>query len=205
MNYRKGVSPIISVVLLIAIVLSVAVVFTDFLPNLMSEVTSDTSDDAQRVSSSIDYGLDIRSAKVDRASDTVKVDLKNTGDKIEGNITITVFCRSEAFQKQISNFSKGKVERVKVEGVNCEIDNIRASVNDYPVSDEEDSITVEETGSISYSSETDFENAAKTVTDIIYAPVKLAKNTLEEQETSTFSGSKENITVENGVLQLAKE
>jgi flagellin-like protein len=204
-NYRKGVSPIISVVLLIAIVLSVAVVFTDFLPNLMSEVTSDTSDDAQRVSSSIDYGLDIRSAKVDRASDTVKVDLKNTGDKIEGNITITVFCRSEAFQKQISNFSKGKVERVKVEGVNCEIDNIRASVNDYPVSDEEDSITVEETGSISYSSETDFENAAKTVTDIIYAPVKLAKNTLEEQETSTFSGSKENITVENGVLQLAKE
>lgn len=205
MNYRKGVSPIISVVLLIAIVLSVAVVFTDFLPNLMSEVTSDTSDDAQRVSSSIDYGLDIRSAKVDRASDTVEVDLKNTGDKIDGNITITVFCRSEAFQKQISNFSKGEVERVNVEGVNCEIDNIRASVNDYPVSDEEDSITVEETDSISYSSETDFENAAKTVTDIIYAPVKLAKNTLEEQETSTFSGSKENITVENGVLQLAKE
>lgn len=81
---RKGISPLIAAVLLIAFTMAVASIFAQWAPQLITQAQGDTSDRAQEIQRCSDITLDVINANETHATIQQK-----TGDNNAGNITVT--------------------------------------------------------------------------------------------------------------------
>jgi len=76
---RKGISPIIASVLLVAVSLAVAGIFSGWAPEMVQTFTDSTEDQADQRITCDRASLDISSANLD--GDTVEVAVRNNGDE----------------------------------------------------------------------------------------------------------------------------
>jgi flagellin-like protein len=81
---RKGISPLIAAVLLIAFTMAVASIFAQWAPQLIQDAQGDTSDRAQEIQSCSDITLDVITANTENTTIQQK-----TGDNAAGNLTVT--------------------------------------------------------------------------------------------------------------------
>jgi flagellin-like protein len=81
---RKGISPLIAAVLLIAFTMAVASIFAQWAPQLIQDAQGDTSDRAQEIQACSDITMEVINADTETA--TVQ---QKTGDNPAGNITVT--------------------------------------------------------------------------------------------------------------------
>ncbi|MFB6216719.1 MAG: archaellin/type IV pilin N-terminal domain-containing protein, partial [Candidatus Aenigmatarchaeota archaeon] len=178
---RKGISPLIAVTLLVAITLSAALLASTFFQSVTQSITGETTDKSKRVSESTRYNLDIARASQDLTRNNAEVVLKNSGDKINENITITLFCSGENFQKDIIGLNATEVKVVTFDKVGCNVKRVQASLTEHPVSDETEDIT--STGSNTFTI-TKFENLKKTATNVLFDQLRLGQSQTSDSESS---------------------
>jgi len=89
---RKGISPLIAAVLLIAFTMAVASIFAQWAPQLMEDAQGDTTERANEIQSCSDRTLDLN---VD-ANDNVVTVTQTGGQDGIGNITATWYWQDEA-------------------------------------------------------------------------------------------------------------
>ncbi len=127
---RKGISPLIAAVLLIAFTMAVASIFAQWAPQLIEDAQGETSEDAKDIQRCSNVILDISSGDATQA--TVQ---QTQGDKAVGNFTVTWFYEdAEPVQEsteltdsnrnitQISNgedSSYGELIRIEAEPTDC--------------------------------------------------------------------------------------
>lgn len=83
---RKGISPLIAAVLLIAFTMAVASIFAQWAPQLIEDAQGQTSEDAQDIQRCSNVILDISTGNTTHA--TVQ---QSQGDNPVGNFTVTWF------------------------------------------------------------------------------------------------------------------
>lgn len=193
----------VAAVLVIAILFSLALVFSDFTTTFVSSTQEETSNSTQKTLGTTEHRFDLQAASYDKIGNSVEVEVTNERDKIDENLTATVFCDQDAFQREVDGLPKRGLKKFTVEGVDCRPDRVRLSMQDLNVEDEIDDI--ENAGSETLSvSGTDFETIVKTASTIAYQPLELARNVNEKSESSSYSGTKNNITVSGGTIRLEK-
>lgn len=82
---RKGISPLIAAVLLIAFTMAVASIFAQWAPQLLQDAQGDTSDRAQEIQECSDITMEV-SGNTENATIQQK-----TGNNPAGNLTVTWF------------------------------------------------------------------------------------------------------------------
>lgn len=125
---RKGISPLIAAVLLIAFTMAVASIFAQWAPQLIQDAQGDTSDRAQEIQACSDITLEVISA--DGSDATIQ---QKTGDNAAGNVTVTWFYSdgSDPVQQKrefnstreavkYSDGTGGTLDRLEVDLNNCE-------------------------------------------------------------------------------------
>lgn len=125
---RKGISPLIAAVLLIAFTMAVASIFAQWAPQLIQDAQGDTSDRAQEIQACSDITLEVISASGSDATIQQK-----TGDNAAGNVTVTWFYSdgSDPVQQKrefnstreavkYSDGTGGTLDRLEVDLNNCE-------------------------------------------------------------------------------------
>lgn len=83
---RKGISPLIAAVLLIAFTMAVASIFAQWAPQLIQDAQGDTTERAQEIQACSDITMEVISA--DAGTATVQ---QKTGNNEAGNVTVTWF------------------------------------------------------------------------------------------------------------------
>jgi len=125
---RKGISPLIAAVLLIAFTMAVASIFAQWAPQLIQDAQGDTSDRAQEIQACSDITLEVINAE----SDTATVQQK-TGNSAAGNVTVTWFYDSASPAQSTNEFTSSRqavefsnsntgatLDRLEVDLNNCE-------------------------------------------------------------------------------------
>lgn len=84
---RKGISPLIAAVLLIAFTMAVASIFAQWAPQLMEDAQGDTSEQAQNIQSCSDRTLDLN---VDTSDNSATI-TQTGGSEGIGNMTVTFY------------------------------------------------------------------------------------------------------------------
>jgi flagellin-like protein len=92
---RKGISPLIAAVLLIAFTMAVASIFAQWAPQLMEDAQGDTTDRANEIQDCSDRTLDISS---NDGGDTVIIQ-QTGGTEGIGNLTATFYYESGSAQQ----------------------------------------------------------------------------------------------------------
>lgn len=82
---RKGISPLIAAVLLIAFTMAVASIFAQWAPQLIDDAQGDTTEQAQNIQSCSDRTLD---TNVDTSDNTANIQQTGGTDGV-GNLTVT--------------------------------------------------------------------------------------------------------------------
>lgn len=88
---RKGISPLIAAVLLIAFTMAVASIFAQWAPQLIEDAQGDTSEQAQNIQSCSDRTLDVN---VDTSDNTANIQ-QTGGSEGVGNLTVTWYWENE--------------------------------------------------------------------------------------------------------------
>jgi len=125
---RKGISPLIAAVLLIAFTMAVASIFAQWAPQLIQDAQGDTSDRAQEIQGCSDITMEVISANGSDA--TVQ---QKTGDSEAGNVTVTWYYSDSTSPAQdkaqfnssrqaveFSSGTSGTLDRLEVDLNNCE-------------------------------------------------------------------------------------
>lgn len=199
---RKGVNPLIATVLLLAFVMSIAVLTGSFFPNVFKSSSDKALNETERLKSSTQYSIGFRKADYNSVQDTVNLSMINSGEKIDGNVTITLICESSgAMQKTISGIKKGGTAEIGFSSA-CKPRNIRASLNDFPVETETSSINTLNFGLWSQDSASEFESNAKDYNNVFFASIQLDQDMTSKFESSSFSGAMNNVTETGGALKL---
>jgi flagellin-like protein len=86
---RKGISPIIASVLLLAVSLAVVGIFSGWAPELAQDVTESTSNSTYETIACNEASVEIRSAYWDGTDAVLSV--RNTGDEDLNNLTLAAF------------------------------------------------------------------------------------------------------------------
>lgn len=100
---RKGISPLIAAVLLIAFTMAVASIFAQWAPQLIQDAQGDTSDRAQEIQECSDVTLEVIEA--DGSSATVQ---QKTGNNAAGNVTVTWYYDSANPEQATSEFTSSR-------------------------------------------------------------------------------------------------
>ncbi|MFQ3275165.1 MAG: flagellin-like protein [Candidatus Nanohaloarchaea archaeon] len=96
---RKGISPLIAAVLLIAFTMAVASIFAQWAPQLMEDAQGDTTDRANEIQDCSDRTLDVSS---NDGGDTVVIQ-QTGGTEGIGNLTATFYYESGSAQQNQTN------------------------------------------------------------------------------------------------------
>lgn len=200
---RKGISNLIAAVLLIAFVLSVAVLFSDFLPNLVGGLTTSTSNQSNKIVAAQDFKIEILGAEYNSIQDDVDLTLQNMGKDVDGQVVATVYCKSgNGKQKKFTGLPRGRMKSVTVDVGSCDPEKISVDLESYPVSVNTDQIDRLDVATWAQRTPTEFESVAIDSSNVFYNPLVLSQLETTSSESSTFSGSKTNLTVSGGGLQL---
>lgn len=98
---RKGISPLIAAVLLIAFTMAVASIFAQWAPQLMEDAQGDTTDRANEIQDCSDRTLDVSS---NDGGDTVTI-MQTGGTEGIGNLTATFYYESGNAQQASTDAS----------------------------------------------------------------------------------------------------
>ena len=138
---RKGISPLIAAVLLIAFTMAVATIAGPWVTDLLQGTQQGVSDQAVDVSKASNLGIEIVSTSYNRSSNELSIDVRNSGREIIGddtNLSLNVLGDGgpETYQHS-SNLEQAEIKtfNVPVEKP-YSIDVLKASLTDYPVDDE---------------------------------------------------------------------
>lgn len=104
---RKGISPIIAAVLLLAVTVSAAGIFANFAPNLVTSLTQGTQQQADSRIQCEGAGLTFQGVNYDSGPGTPEATyvLRNTGDTRLPNVTVVSFASNRTIIEQ----SKGHI------------------------------------------------------------------------------------------------
>lgn len=92
-SVKKGISPIIAVVLLFAVTVSVAGIFANFAPNLVKSLTQGTQQQAETQIQCEGAGLSFEGVNYDDSGSTPEATyvLRNNGNTVLSNVTVVSF------------------------------------------------------------------------------------------------------------------
>lgn len=112
MSSRKGISPIIASVLLVAVSLSVVGVFSGWAPELIQSLTDQTSNQTEQRLQCDQASIEIISAYYD--SNTT-VSMRNRGNIELGDVTLVAFDERDTIQGQSNiTLSEGEIANVSI-------------------------------------------------------------------------------------------
>ena len=115
---RKGISPILASVLLLAVTISVAGVFSGWAPNLAQTVTDQTGNQTEERLSCNQASAEFISANYDSGSSEVTVALRNTGGEDFDELILAAFDSDDLIVAQTNvSVSSGSVANTTISGV----------------------------------------------------------------------------------------
>lgn len=116
---RKGISPIVAAVLLVAVTLSVVGIFSGWAPNLIKDVTDETGNSTIQTLNCDQASIDIGPAFYNSTSDELTVAVRNSGRTDLPDIIVAAFNSNEQIIEQKSgvNRSSGELNDTVVSGV----------------------------------------------------------------------------------------
>lgn len=203
MLMKKGVSPLIASVLLIAMTMSVALLASSFFPNLISDTADDTSESQSDVLKSAKGSLEITESEYNNLEDNVTVSVLNGPEDLDGDFTATVFCENNnAFQEQFKNMSSRELKTVEISVADCNPVEIEVDSNNYSISTSTGNIPASDSFSWVQAGASEFRKIMQETNNVFFGSIELAQDNTTESETSGFSGTKMNITEDSGVLKL---
>ena len=124
---RKGISPLIAAVLLIAFTMAVASIFAQWAPQLIQDAQGDTSERAQEIQACSDITMEVISA--DGSNATIQ---QKTGNSAAGNVTVTWFYNDGSQpdqQVQEFNSSRQAVQYTDGTGTADSLDRLEVDLN----------------------------------------------------------------------------
>lgn len=169
---RKGISPLIASVLLLAFTISIAGIAGPWLTNLVEDTQESTTDDTEKLSSASTAQIDIPQTQYNEETNNLTVTMQNKGDAELENFTATVQ-GSEPIQKQINEkLGTGEIHTFKIETESPET--LQIDSETLPVQAKEDLET---------------ENDGTTGTDGPTAVASVNTSQVETGEAIEFDGS----------------
>lgn len=114
---RKGISPIISAVLLIAVSLAVVGIFSGWAPQLTQEITESTGNQTMETIACNEASMQIRSAYYD--SENLTVTMRNDGSEDLPDISMVAFDANEQIINQTSDIEllEGSIMEVNISNI----------------------------------------------------------------------------------------
>ncbi|MDY6788865.1 MAG: archaellin/type IV pilin N-terminal domain-containing protein [Candidatus Nanohaloarchaea archaeon] len=140
---RKGISPLVAAVLLIAFTLAVASILTAYVTTFTEESAQQLGNQTTQVTSCAYAGISIYDAVYDTANSDITVNVANTGTKDLSEITVVAFASDGSIlgRGTLSDLNTGDVSSTTI-STGQQPDRVRASSSDCPQkTDEESSIT----------------------------------------------------------------
>ena len=137
---RKGISPLIASVLLIAFTMSVTVLFSPWATNMIQGIQEDTSQQAVDITRASNLGLEIESVSYNRSTDNMSVVVQNTGEAIDNKTNISVgVIGGNVAKNQVHEVDLDKQEIATLD-INVErtypLETLQVDMTDYSVSRE---------------------------------------------------------------------
>ncbi|MFT4892335.1 MAG: flagellin-like protein [Candidatus Nanohaloarchaea archaeon] len=117
---RKGVSPIIASVLLLAVSLAVVGIFSGWAPELAQDVTQSTSNSTYETIACNEASVEIRSAYY--SSSDVTLSVRNNGDEDLNNLSLVAFDQNGQILAQENDVSiaSGQISEKTISGAGSE-------------------------------------------------------------------------------------
>jgi flagellin-like protein len=116
---RKGVSPIIASVLLLAVSLAVVSIFSGWAPELAQDVTQETTDNTFETIACNEASVEIRSAYFD--SNDVTLSVRNTGTEDLNNLSLVAYADNQTILNDTEvSISRGQLSEKTIESVGVE-------------------------------------------------------------------------------------
>lgn len=118
---RKGISPIIASVLLLAVSLAVVGIFSGWAPELAQDVTQSTSNSTFETISCNEASVEIRSAYYD-GSGSLTLSVRNNGEEDLNNISLVAFDQDSKIiaQKNDVSLVRGEISDETISPVSSE-------------------------------------------------------------------------------------
>jgi len=104
---RKGISPLIAAVLLIAFTISISTLVMPFFSSTMQSIQEGNNEEQEKILNAAEADLSIESAKYDSSSGNYTVTVKNSGSTELENFTVTA-TGERPYQKQVSETLEAK-------------------------------------------------------------------------------------------------
>ncbi|PSH01972.1 MAG: hypothetical protein BRC27_00220 [Nanohaloarchaea archaeon SW_10_44_10] len=119
---RKGISPIIASVLLLAVSLAVVGIFSGWAPKLAQDVTQSTSNSTYETIACNEASVEIRSAYYDSASNNVTLSVRNDGDENLTSLSLVAFDDDQRILNKTTDVSivRGAISEETISKVNSE-------------------------------------------------------------------------------------
>lgn len=135
---RKGISPIIASVLVIAFTMSVAMIASPFFTQSVSNVQDSTDQQTQEVLEATDENIVIGQTSYDSDTEVFTVNIQNEASTSVSNLTITVYGESPEQAVFDGTLEPQEITQVEVENVTAQPDRVRLSANDFPYNREKE-------------------------------------------------------------------
>jgi flagellin-like protein len=137
MGYRKGISPLIAAVLLIAFTMAVAGMFSQWVPGLIQSTQEDVSDSSDTVLDASQAELDISQTRYNPGSGKLTVTFRNSGQGDMANFTVTAY-GDKPVQRQVDrSLSQEEIATVEID-TQSPPQRVEVSSRSLPVSAESD-------------------------------------------------------------------
>lgn len=136
---RKGISPLIAAVLLIAFTVSISAMTGPFFTQLIEDIQTGTEDSADTITSAANADLEIRGVNYEQSSGNYKVTFQNTGSTDIENFTATAL-GEKPYQKNIATkLGANEIHTFTLEtSSSTDEDKLQVEAENMPVKDEED-------------------------------------------------------------------
>ena len=102
---RKGISPILASVLLLAVTLSVAGVFSGWAPDIAKKVTDQTTNNTEHQLNCNKASAELISATYNSSGNDVAITLRNNGREDLSNLILAAFDSNDGLMDQTVNVS----------------------------------------------------------------------------------------------------
>jgi len=118
---NKGISPILASVLLLAVTVSVAGIFSGWAPNLAQTVTDQTGNQTEHRLECNEASADFISATYDSANSEITTALRNNGRADFEELILVAFDSNDSLMAQTNiSIESGNVENTTISGVTSE-------------------------------------------------------------------------------------
>lgn len=125
---RKGVSPLIGAVLLIAFIMAIAGILTTWMTSFTEDQAGDIENRSGQMVQCTYAGMDITNATYFGENSLTEVTLKNTGTVDFNNVSVVSFVGASIQDKTyLSNLDAGEEETAELQDTGQEPDKVRAT------------------------------------------------------------------------------